>query len=235
MKVYVFSRNGLLVLLITVLSIALAGFFIGCGGGDDDDDDDAASDDDAVGDDDTTGPDGDCDGIIPTNTLLTNGGFERPDAELSTILLEAGEEMDGWIVAEGNVETVSSNTGTKSAEGHQWLDVNGSMAGAIYQDVTTEPGAEYEVLFCVSGNPGGGSEGQGPKVLQVLWDGEFVAEIEVDTTGREATKMDWEAEKYKIPADLVTGETSRLELRSLSDDQGAYGPAVDAVALVPLP
>ncbi|MEM7256434.1 MAG: DUF642 domain-containing protein, partial [Pseudomonadota bacterium] len=63
----------------------------------------------------------------------------------------AGATLDQWLVVSGNVD-LRGPAWSDGPLGGIALDLNGNTPGQITQQITTVPGAQYEIAFYVSGN-----------------------------------------------------------------------------------
>jgi choice-of-anchor C domain-containing protein len=168
-------------------------------------------------------------GQLASASLVTNGSFETPVVGAAFAQRDVGFNMDGWIVYSGNVDHIA--TLWEGAEGTHSLDMNGSTAGGIYQDLATTAGESYLIRFALSEN-----FGSADKRLEVLWDGAQIADITViHDPGRTGTDMRYEY--YELTA-TATGGTSRLAFNSLTGAQNGfngfapfYGPVLDDVSV----
>ena len=158
--------------------------------------------------------------------LVTDGGFEAAASGGSYKTYNTGVLVGGWRVTAGSVDVIHTDF-WQAAEGRQSLNLSGDAAGTIEQAVATTPGTDYLLSLRVAGNADGGAT---VKELQVIWDGEVVAEPSFDITGRTRTDMGWASVVVPVTA---TTATSTLRLVSLSDE--VFGPVVDDVSLVRAP
>jgi Protein of unknown function (DUF642) len=89
---------------------------------------------------------------------IVNGGFELPPVTNSSQFtnITPGSEPAGfgWSVISGNVDvTLGGGIYISAFAGSQFLDLDGSNAGAIQQTFITAPGASYELSFAYANNP----------------------------------------------------------------------------------
>ena len=161
--------------------------------------------------------------IVPTN-LVNDGGFEIPPIVLVTSqTFSAGTNVGGWMVDTGSVNVTRFSWQPEEEE--QSLDLNGSGAGSIYQDLATVPGQNYNLHFAFAGVPGAPAL----KTNQVWWNGTLLDTIIFNTTGHSVTAMGWTNGEYTVGA---TTTSTRLRFTSLTT--GASGPALDAVSVTPI-
>ncbi len=156
---------------------------------------------------------------------LDNGDFEDPVLSQDTTTRYAGQVFGGWTVESGSIDQVR-DTYWQTPSGHQSVDLAGYCdAGTIYQDLQTIPGRAYWLRFALAGNPVGG-----PRVVsaEIWWGAALIDTVSFNTSGHSKTSMGWEYLEYPVIADSYT---TRLRFKSLSGQ--CYGPAVDAVTLLP--
>ena len=84
--------------------------------------------------------------------VVQNGSFEQPTAIAPTFDTLTGEQLDGWVIEQGNVDLISPGYWNAS-EGAQSVDLDGLSPGAISQAVSTVPGQRYDLTFDYSANP----------------------------------------------------------------------------------
>ncbi|HEY3267722.1 MAG TPA: DUF642 domain-containing protein [Armatimonadota bacterium] len=164
--------------------------------------------------------------VSASRDLLLNGGFETAPIGIASLLLYGGSSFYGWRVGGQNVDLVQ--TDFAPATGSQCLDLNGGAAGGVYQDIATTAGQTYILRFALAGNPNGAASPP-EKALSVRWNGAPVISPTFDTTDRSARKPGW----TNMAARVVGTGYDRLSFESQT--AGAWGPAIDDVALEPLP
>jgi hypothetical protein len=109
------------------------------------------------------------------------------------------------------------------------IDLSGSPGpGAIYQDLSTLPGQQYQLRFAMAGN----ISWPGIKEMEVYWGDGLVDRLFFDTTGKTATDMGWEYHAYTVEA---SGTTTRLAFVDIDRTDGYYGSALDDVSVTPEP
>jgi choice-of-anchor C domain-containing protein len=165
-------------------------------------------------------------------SLVVNGGFESPVIAGELVEVPTGV-LDAWTVGGGGVDHVGSLW--QAADGSQSLDLNRNGAGSIYQDLPTLPGQAYEISFSLSGNP----LAVAAKRLVVRWGATIVGDFSFDSAGTSTSQMSWTPQVIPV---LATAGTTRLTFLSLTGSMsgslgtgGFYGPALDRVAVVPVP
>ncbi len=87
--------------------------------------------------------------------LITNGGFETPDA-LTYLTVFAGQTtIAPWMVGLASVDVVDIDNGFTvgdAFEGLQYLDLDGAGAGQLTQTFRTRPGVRYMISFAYGNN-----------------------------------------------------------------------------------
>ena len=87
--------------------------------------------------------------------LITNGGFETPDA-LTYLTVFAGQTtIAPWMVGLASVDVVDIDNGFTvgdAFEGLQYLDLDGAGAGQLTQTFRTRPGVRYMITFAYGNN-----------------------------------------------------------------------------------
>ena len=158
---------------------------------------------------------------------ISNGSFESgtsPGAYLT--VPTGGTAIDNWSVDSGNVDYVGSYWA--ASDGARSIDLNGSTAGTLSQSFATTPGATYKVTFDLSGNP---ASGPADKALSVNATGGTSTAYHYDTSveGNTLSDMKWQPQSYTFTAPSAT-----TTLSFASQTTGAYGPALDNVAITEL-
>ena len=153
-------------------------------------------------------------GGFETGTYVANGsGFQQLDAPNTSI--------DGWSVDAGSVDWVG--TYWPAGEGSMSIDMSGGDAGTLSQTFATTIGNTYTVAFLMSGNPAGLPA---IKTLDVNATGGTTGLYSHDTTGTDLTSMVWTPETYSF---VATSDNTTLTF--VSTTTGAFGPAIDGVAV----
>jgi choice-of-anchor C domain-containing protein len=154
-----------------------------------------------------------------TPVALTNGGFE---SDLTGWI--SGDVFPGW----GSSAHVDVVSGWTASEGLKSLDLNGFHPGFISQDIATDAGTEYTVVFDLAGNPGAP---QNVKKLVVTAAGES-GFYEFDTTGRSGTNMGWREESFSFTATAANTTLVFVSLHGApptAHPDRAQGPALDNI------
>jgi choice-of-anchor C domain-containing protein len=159
---------------------------------------------------------------------VQNGGFESPGTfSGSFTTIGTGGSLPGWSIDSGSVDLI--NTYWQNGSGNYSLDLSGNAAATISQTITDLTiGQHYRLSFLLAGNPD-----SGPIVKSLLVSiGGDSRIFTFDTAGSSRGSMGWTGNSL----DFVAGDTSLL-LSFASQDAGAFGPALDAVAIsaIPLP
>jgi choice-of-anchor C domain-containing protein len=158
-------------------------------------------------------------------TGLTNGSFETgfyTDNGSGFQQLDApNTNLDGWSVDAGSVDWIS--TYWPAGDGAMSIDMSGGDAGTLSQTFDTTIGNTYTVAFLMSGNPAGPPS---VKTLEVSATGGTTGLYVHDTTGTDLTTMVWTPQTYTF---LATSASTTLTFTSTT--AGAFGPAIDAVAV----
>ena len=167
--------------------------------------------------------------------LVQNGGFESPFIVGDQTLTGCPPAGFVWCVGQGNIDLIQA--GWQPGEGRQSIDLNGTVAGSIFQDLVTTPGQRYDLSFLFSGNPEGDPSER--LEMEVFWNGTRLGRLGwvVDPTIQDRFNMLWSP--VTIEANLATSALTRLEFRSVTgascapsgNPSTACGPALDAVAV----
>ena len=154
-----------------------------------------------------------------------NGSFEEgPDSIDPFITLSAGDtSITGWTVTFGSIDLIGSYW--VASDGNRSIDLNGNELGGIRQEFDTEPGAFYQVLFDMAGNP----DEPGIKILVASANSESV-EYEFDSTGKSVGDMGWTEMSFVFQA---SSDLTTLEFAS-TGTEGPWGPALDNVRVIPI-
>lgn len=146
---------------------------------------------------------------------LVNGGFENPAIGAYQFF---DEGLPGWTVDRGEVEIINEvyGSGFEARSGSQFLALNGS--GAVYQDVPTEPGSVYRLVFYLDNEP----DAADPTTLTVRA-GDVRADFEIPS----------DQEGYRQEALRFEGAAGAEMTRiTFTDMTGAgYGAHVDEVSV----
>jgi len=155
--------------------------------------------------------------------LLSNGNFEQNSCTNPAFCTYFSTELPGWTVTSGSVDLVFSSSLVWFAYEGSWsLDVNGNTVGAMYQDVATTVGTQYQLTFKYSGNANPGCAN--------------LKQMNIDATGNSAqtvtfaptsnSNMNWQSGSYSFSA---TSSTTRLSFTGLNS--GCAGIVLDDMVL----
>jgi serine/threonine protein kinase len=165
----------------------------------------------------------------PQINLVTNGDFEVPYAGSDFIYYAkdyAKEPFPGWRVED--IDHVGA--WWQAASGKQSIDLSGSDAGTIYQDLATNSRQTYTLRFALAGNALPGNSQSRVKQIEVWWGSALVDTLSFDTTPHSYSSMGWKYYEYKVVAPMGVN-TTRLKFVSLTP--GNSGPALDDVTVTP--
>ncbi|HSL76689.1 MAG TPA: choice-of-anchor C family protein [Candidatus Limnocylindrales bacterium] len=159
-------------------------------------------------------------------TGLTNGSFEDDGTYVDNLsgfqqLDAPNTSIDGWSVDAGSVDWIGEYW--TAPDGDMSIDMSGANAGTLSQSFETTIGNTYTVVFHMSGNPAGPPS---VKTLEVSATGGTTGLYTHDTTGTDLTTMAWTSKTYTF---LATSANTTLTFTSTT--AGAFGPAIDAVAV----
>ena len=169
-----------------------------------------------------------CVGTVSAGTavnLVTNGGFEDPliTGDFGTY---TGSGLTGWTTT-GSIDLIHGYW--KSHSGAQSIDLAGNERGKISQTINTaEPDGTYTISFWLAGNPH--ILYQGPKELNVYWDGEKVKSITFDTTGKTVDNMGWTL--VTISGLKAKGKTTEIVFEQGETSNNYIGVALDDISVV---
>ena len=158
--------------------------------------------------------------------LIVNGSFEDGPPVNTYITLRAGETLPGWRVIR---ETIDLNKNyMDAADGDRCIDLNGTPGiGSIQTSFFTKKGRNYLLRFYMAGNPNGP-----PDIKKMKVSAGSQSEIfEFDISNHTAKNMGWQRKEMIFKA---TARKTFLTFESLTDYYVSnYGPALDAVSVVP--
>ncbi|MET0406232.1 MAG: hypothetical protein ABW123_27690 [Cystobacter sp.] len=152
--------------------------------------------------------------------LLINGGFEQPSLRKGSF--QALGDLPGWRRSDGRTIELQNNVAGSAAQGSQLVELDGENNTAIYQDVATRPGTEYELRLAFSARPGTDLR---DNALEVSWNGRVLTRL--DASGEKLSDTAWTYTTVRVRAE---GPSSRLELRDVGRSTGS-GTYVDDVSL----
>jgi hypothetical protein len=159
--------------------------------------------------------------------LISNGSFEERDRSGFNSNIRAG--LPGWTIGNGGGIDIVFSRGIKpfywqAAEGNVSLSLNWGSPGSISQVVATEAGTRYLLSFSMAAEIYGG---QASRTMDVVWSDVVVGTPTFSYTGQGSANMGWVQFTYEV----VGSGRDTLAFRSTTPAN--YGPALDAVALVP--
>ncbi len=100
-----------------------------------------------------------CDG---STTALGNGGFESPPVAADTFTLFPVASVPPWQTTDTAIEIWGTGfNGVPAGQGNAFAEINANIAGTLYQDVVTTPGATMSWTLLHRAR-------QGTDVMQVL-------------------------------------------------------------------
>jgi choice-of-anchor C domain-containing protein len=136
----------------------------------------------------------------------------------------AGETFaTAWVVESGSIDLVKT---WQHASGHNSVDLDGHLRGAIYQDTATVPGQSYRLRFAMAGNPDRSFGEPAVKQMQIWWGGASLDTLVFDTSAFATVGMGWQYQEY-----LVTATTNTTRLRFVSLTGQETGATLDDVSL----
>jgi len=179
----------------------------------------------------------------PSPAALLNGGFEAPVLAPNTFqtILPGGEPVGfAWKVASGDVDLgytpINPFIQFPAYEGFQALDLNGNVAGAIYQDFATVAGLVYQVQFAYADNPTeGGISSAAVNVTDVSSSNSLLSTSVSHSTSTNGPPAfaDWQISTSTFTAQ---GALTRLAFTSTSVSTGSSGGILlDAVGVTVVP
>ena len=154
-----------------------------------------------------------------------NGSFENAsvDPDGAFVTLAAGSmQITGWTVVSGDIDYIGGYW--MASNGARSLDLVGNQnVGGVEQTFDTVPGATYQVLFDMAGNP------TGPPTIKPLTvsAGAVIQDYTFDITGKSVSNMGWVTNQFMFTA---TGKSTTLSF--ISDTTGlgcCFGAALDNV------
>ena len=166
---------------------------------------------------------------LRAQNLVTDGSFENPalpsSASFTTIL--AGNSFGAWTVTSGSIDLI--RTYWAPSDGFQSVDLNGSAAGTISQNIATSNGQRYTLRFNIAGNPDGAFD----KTMRVWWGAQDLGTFTFTQAGWTKTNMGWQT--ITLTGLLATSGSTTLRFAAVTS--GAIGIALDNVTvnIVPEP
>lgn len=162
-----------------------------------------------------------CEGAIPQ---VINGSFENGPNPVLSVEIETGStNIVGWTILSGNIDYSSARW--KAADGHRSIDINGSNAGCIAQEIDGfEPNQYYELSFGLAINPE-----SSPTSASVVVEIDSVANRFYVTKTGSKTTPDWSRHRIQFRA---TQPKSPLRITSLTG--GWAGALLDSFQIRPI-
>ncbi|WP_082657927.1 MULTISPECIES: choice-of-anchor C family protein [unclassified Sphingopyxis] len=155
---------------------------------------------------------------------VVNGDFETGPNPGSFTTVNAGGTIGAWTVLSGSVDYIG--TYWQPQGGSRSVDLNGLNAGTIQQAIDTVMGQAYEVTFWLAGNPDNGPEIKTVQVSAADANGTFM----FDTFGVSRAAMGWQKYTFNF-----TANSASTLLSFASQNQSAYGAALDSVSISAVP
>lgn len=173
----------------------------------------------------------------PQGELIVNGSFETPDAPMGTGSGGLGgwtiytEAIYGWSPANANgfeiIDRLIDGEGNvwQGFDGYQFVELDASANGGIYQLVNTIPGETYFLSYRVSPRPGLSWESC---TLEIYIDDVLRHTVFMSGTGRAVPSWN-----YVYSEIVATGPTTKIAFMAAgtSDGMGAF---IDNVSMVPI-
>ncbi|CAN91052.1 putative exported sugar-binding protein with thrombospondin-like C-terminal domain [Sorangium cellulosum So ce56] len=156
--------------------------------------------------------------VLPSGNIVTNGSFESPDVWPGTSTIYNNGSITGWQAAYGQIQVYDHSNGQNPAHGEQHVELDASNSSGIYQNLTTVPGAIYQLRFAFAARP---NTSASQNVLGVVWGGQQVATL---TTASSS----WVYYTYTL---VASGTTTRLQFNDLGPSNGE-GTLLDNVTVV---
>ncbi len=162
--------------------------------------------------------------------IVLDGTFREAPNPGSLVNYTAGQSFGNWTVRSGNVDLNGTYFQTTPLGG--WaVDLNGTAPGAIYQNLSTVAGRQYQVVFAMSGNWDGGG-GDLVKDLRVSAAGQSQDFSMAQPTGWSTTNMLYSNRSFTFTA---TGSSTDLDFASLDSAGGAFGPVIGDIRVLEIP
>ena len=174
---------------------------------------------------------------VASANLVFNGGFELPVVPAGTFVeYHAGDEFSGWRVVAGSIDLCNMYSNGEPEEGLQSVDMNGSEAGTIEQDIATTTGWMYNISYWVSMDFAVSTtcDITMPKTLFTYWGG-----VLVDTTvvSPDPLRTSSNPEYIGRATSVVggTGSSTVLGFQGCGGTCGYCGPQLDDVIIEVIP
>ncbi|HEY3267723.1 MAG TPA: DUF642 domain-containing protein [Armatimonadota bacterium] len=165
--------------------------------------------------------------VVPLDNLVVNGDFEATPIRHQSVPLPGGSAFYGWQADGHSIDL--AGTDFAAAAGAQCVDLNGVGPGEIYQEIATTARQPYILRFALSANPNGPASSPVEKAMNVRWNAASALSATFNAKGKTPRNPGW---VYKAVRVVGTGR-DRLTFESRTP--GDWGPAIDDVALEPLP
>jgi choice-of-anchor C domain-containing protein len=162
--------------------------------------------------------------------IVTNGSFESgsPDPCPGSFSGIGSTEITGWTIGSGNMDWIC--TLWTADDGLRSLDMNGGIAGSIFQDVGgLAPGALYRLSFAMAENFFGGFGGNDEKTMTVSIGSLDFGTFTFNNPAATPTDMGWITFTEDFTANAGT---MRLLFASTHTSGCCTGPALDDVSIV---
>ncbi|MGN6136039.1 MAG: cadherin domain-containing protein, partial [Aureliella sp.] len=162
-----------------------------------------------------------------SSDIVADGLFREGADPGSLLQLSAGQTFGAWTVGSGNVDYLGTFS-ESSPLGGRAVDLNGSTAGSIYQNLATVAGRHYQVIFAMSGNFGGG---ESIKDLRVSAAGQSQDFSMAQPAGWSNSNMLWNGRSFEFTAESAS---TKLSFASL-DAANSYGACIADIRVVEIP
>jgi hypothetical protein len=165
---------------------------------------------------------------------VINGGFERPQITSGEYLnvSPGAEPADfGWIVTSGNVDIVLGGRSYIAAfEGSQFLDLDGSTAGAVQQAFATTSGTLYDLSFAYANNSNNGTSTASAllRLFNTSDEADLIGPVTLTHSTSSLANPDWTIFSLQF---VATGDGTTLSFASNSPSGSVGGITIDAVSV----
>jgi choice-of-anchor C domain-containing protein len=163
-------------------------------------------------------------GATANAAAFTNGSFEMGvDTGGNFITLSSGDttSITGWTVGGAGVDYIGGYW--QAQDGSRSLDLSALDAGSVSQTFDTSVGQSYLVDFWLAGNTAGGSTVKS-ETTSATGAADQISTF--DISGHSTGSMGWTEYNYTF-----TATSASTTLTFASDEQNAYGPALDDVSV----
>ncbi len=143
--------------------------------------------------------------------LVVNGSFEQPKLGSGW---KSFKSIPGWIAKQGDIEIQHGVAGTPQHR-KQLVELDAHNSSAIYQDINTQTGKAYRIIFFFSARPGTAA---GDNKLQVSWGDRVIDTIDAGAGGKDTV---WKKYTYAVGA---CRDKTQLEFKDVgkSNSLGSY-------------